>query len=133
MDDAANRTVLISPVPAPVLRTCRKTLVAAKSSKAEVDRRVDAIARLLINAASTSQVLRFASAEWGVTKRQAETYIARARRIVRDDYSQERADYLASRLAVLDSITQKAIKCGQLSAAVGAVRLGAELTQLLNK
>ena len=104
-----------------------------RCTTAEADRRVDTMARMLISAGTTSQILRFSSAEWGVTKRQAETYLARARRIVRDDYSQERADYLASRLAVLDSITQKAIKCGQLSAAVGAVRLGAELTQLLNK
>lgn len=107
--------------------------MAKKSSKAEVDRRVDAIARLLMDAATTSQVLRYCAAEWGVNKRQAETYLARARQVIRDDYSQERADYLASRLAVLDSVAQKALKCGQLSAAVGAVRLGAELTQLIGK
>ncbi|UPM50135.1 hypothetical protein MY494_12655 [Synechococcus sp. A10-1-5-1] len=84
-----------------------------------------------MNAATTSQALRYAAVEWGVSKRTAETYLARARQIIRDDYSQERADYLASRLAVLDCVAQKAIKCGQLSAAVGAVRLGAELAQLV--
>lgn len=105
----------------------------ARQSAAEIERRIDVVARMLVNAASTSQVLRFCSVEWGVSKRQAETYLARARAIVREDYSQERSDFLASRLGVLDSITQKAIKSGQLSAAVGSVRLAAELTQLLKK
>ena len=105
----------------------------ARQSAAEIDRRIDVIARMICNSASTSQILRFCSVEWGVGKRQAETYLARARETVRQDYSQERCDFLASRLGVLDSITQKALKAGQLSAAVGSVRLAAELTQLLAK
>lgn len=104
-----------------------------KSSKAEIDHRIDVIARMICNAASTSQILRYCSVEWGVGKRQAETYLARARETVRQDYSQERADFLASRLGVLDSVIQKAIKSGQLSAAAGALRLQTELTQLLQK
>ena len=68
-----------------------------------------------------------------MSRRQAETYLARAREQVRQDYSLERAEFLASRLGVLDSITQKAIKSGQLSAAVGSVRLSAELAQLLGR
>ena len=88
---------------------------------------------MLVNAASTSQILRFCSVEWGVGKRQAETYLARAREQVRIDYSQERAEFLSTRLGVLDSIIQKSIKAGQLSAACGAVRLQAELAQLIDK
>ena len=107
--------------------------MARKSSNAEIDHRVDTVARMICNAASTSQILRYCSLEWGVSRRQGETYLARARETVRQDYSQERCDFLASRLGVLDSITQKALKAGQLSAAVGSVRLAAELTQLLNK
>lgn len=107
--------------------------MAKKSSKHEVEHRVDVIARMIVNAATTSQVLRYCSVEWGVSKRQAETYLARAREAVRQDYSLERAEFLASRLGVLDSVTQKAVKSGQLSAAVGSIRLQAELAQLLSK
>ena len=107
--------------------------MAKKSSKVEIDHRIDVIARMIVNAATTSQILRFCAVERGVKRRQAETYFARARETVRQDYSQERADFLASRLGVLDSVIQKAIKSGQLSAAAGALRLQTELTQLLQK
>jgi len=103
------------------------------ANKAEINRRVHEVARLICNSATTSQVLRFCSVEWGVSSRQAQTYLARARELVKADYSVERAEFLASRLGVLDSITQKALKCGQLSAAVGSVRLAAELARLLDK
>lgn len=105
----------------------------SRCSAAEADARVDTLARLLVEAKSTSWLLRFASDEWGITKRQAETYLARARQQVRDDYSVERAEFLASRLGVLESIAAKALASGQLSAACGAVRLQAELAQLIDK
>ena len=105
----------------------------AKSSKHEVDKRIDTIARMICNASTTSQILRYCSVEWGVGKRQAETYLARAREVVREDYSTERAEFLASRLGILDSVIAKAVKSGQLSAACGALRLQTELTQLLQK
>jgi len=107
--------------------------MAGRVSAIEVDRRIDTLARMICNSASTSQLIRFCSVEWGICSRQAQKYVKRAREIVREDYSLERAEFLASRLGVLDSITQKAIKSNQLSAAVGSVRLAAELTQLLNK
>ncbi len=107
--------------------------MAKKSTKSEIDHRIDVITRMLMNAGTTSQILRYCSVEWGVGKRQAETYLARARDQVKQDYSLDRAEFLASRLGVLDSITQKAIKANQLSAAVGSVRLAAELARLLDK
>ena len=107
--------------------------MAKKSTKSEIDHRIDVITRMFMNAGTTSQILRYCSVEWGVGKRQAETYLACARDQVKQDYSLDRAEFLASRLGVLDSITQKAIKANQLSAAVGSVRLAAELARLLDK
>ena len=107
--------------------------MAKKSSKAEIDHRIDVIARMIVNAATTSQIIRYCSVEWGVGQRQAEKYLARARAIVREDYSQERADFLASRIGILDKVIQASIKSGQHSNAIGATRLQAELTQLLQK
>ena len=88
---------------------------------------------MIVNAATTSQIFRYAKVEWGVSESTALRYLKRARQAVRDDYSQERADFLASRLGVLESVIQKALKSGQLSAAAGALRLQTELTQLLQK
>ena len=64
-------------------------------------------------------------------KRQAETYIQRAREIIRADYSVERSDFLSTRLALLEEIIEASIRSKQHSNAVGALRLQAELTKLL--
>ena len=105
--------------------------VAKKATNAEIDHRIDVIARMICSAASTSQILRYCAVEWGVKQRQAETYIARARETVKQDYSQERGDFLASRLGVLDKVIQQSLKSGQHSNAIGAMKLQCQLTQLL--
>ena len=107
--------------------------MAKKSSKHEIDHRVDVIARMIVNAATTSQICRYAKEEWGVSRSSAERYLQRARAIVREDYSTERSDFLASRIGILDKVIQASIKSGQHSNAIGATRLQAELTQLLKK
>ena len=104
-----------------------------KSSKAEIDRRVHIVVKLLSSAKTTSYIVRFCSEEYGVTSRQAENYLRRAREIIRSDYSVERSDFLASRLALLDEVIEASIRCKQHSNAVGALRLQSELTQLLKK
>ena len=105
----------------------------ARQSAAEVERRINAVARMIVSASTQSQLLHFCSVEYGVSKRQAQNYIHRARAIVREDYSQERADFLASRIGILDKVIQASIKSGQHSNAIGAIRLQAELTQLFQK
>ena len=64
-------------------------------------------------------------------KRQAETYLQRAREIIKADYSVERSDFLGTRLALLDKIIQASIDSKQHSNAVGALKLQAQLTRLL--
>lgn len=103
----------------------------ARQLAAEVERRINAVARMLVNATTQSQLLHFCSVEYGVSKQQAQNYIHRARAIVREDYSQERADFLASRIGILDKVIQQSIESGQHSNAIGATRLQAELTQHL--
>ena len=63
----------------------------------------------------------------------AEKYLARAREVIKADYSVERSDFLGSRLALLDKIIQSSIDSKQHSNAVGALRLQAEITRLLDK
>lgn len=54
-----------------------------------------------------------------------------AREVIRSDYSVERHDFLGSRLALLDRIIESSINTKQHSNAVGALKLQAQLTRLL--
>ena len=67
----------------------------------------------------------------GVQKRQAETYLQRAREIIKADYSVERSDFLGTRLALLGEIIQASIDSKRQSNAVGALKLQAQPTRLL--
>jgi len=53
------------------------------------------------------------------------------REIIKADYSVERSDLLGTRLALLDKIIQASIDSKQHSDAVGALKLQAQLTRLL--
>ena len=55
----------------------------------------------------------------------------RTRKINRADYSVERSDFRGTRLALLDEIIEASIRCKQHSNAVGALKLQAQLTRLL--
>ena len=78
-----------------------------------------------------SYILRFCTEEWVVQKRQAETYLQRAREIIKADYSVERSDFLGMRLALLEEIIEASIRCKQNNNAIGALNLQAQLTGLL--
>ena len=105
--------------------------MAKKSTKAEIDGRVHTVVKLLSSAKTNSYILRFCTEGWGVQKRQAETYLKRAREIIKADYSVERSDFLGTRLALLDEIIEASMRCKQHSNAVGALKLQAQLTRLL--
>ena len=102
-----------------------------KSTNAEIDRRVHIVVKLLSSAKTNSYILRFCAEEWGVEKRQAENYLAKAREVIRADYSVDRSEFLGTRLALLDEIIEASIRCKQHSNAVGALKLQAQLTRLL--
>ena len=55
----------------------------------------------------------------------------RAREIIKAKYSVERSDFLCTRLAMLDEIMEACIRSKQHSNAVGALKLQAQLTRLL--
>ena len=103
-----------------------------KSTVTEVDQRIDRIARMLVNAGTSSQIRQFCRSEWGVSNATCDGYLKRARAIIRADYSTERQDFLASRLGVLDKVIQQSLKSGQHSNAIGAMKLQCQLTQLIN-
>ena len=105
--------------------------MAKKSDQAEIDRRIHTVVKLLSSAKTNSYILRFCTEEWGVQKRQDETYLQRAREIIKADYSVKRSDFLGTRLALLDEIIEASIRSKQHSNAVGALKLQARLTRQL--
>ena len=105
--------------------------MAKKSTNTEIDKRIHTIVKLLSSAKTNSYIHRYAKEEWGVSVSQADVYLRRARDIIRADYSIERHDFLASRLALLDKIVDSSINTKQHSNAVGALKLQAQLTRLL--
>ena len=107
--------------------------MAKRSTKAEKILRVNQIVRMLVNCASRSSIVQFASSEWGLTSRQADNYIAEAREILRNDADIERHDYLAARLQTIDKVIQQGLRQNQLSAVIGALKLQAEVLGLTNK
>ena len=102
-----------------------------KSCKFESEQRVALIARLLISGGRSSEACRYAAEQWGVGKRQAERYIAKARDLIRADMSMERSDFIAEKLSLMNEVQKKALQSNQLGAAIGAARLAAELAQVL--
>jgi hypothetical protein len=104
-----------------------------KANNAEIDRRIHEVVRLLSLATPNSAILHHCALEYGVNERQAKNYIARARDVIRADYSIERSEFLGTRMAILDKVIQRSIKENQHSNAVGALRLQAELARLLDK
>ena len=105
----------------------------AKSSAAEVDRRVHTLVKLLGEARTTSFINQFAKEQWGVSESQVYKYLKKAREVIRQDYTVERVDFLSSRLQMLDEIARASMASKQHSNAIGALRLQAELTRLLGK
>ena len=103
----------------------------ARISGVEKDLRVHQIAEMLVNGKRPSECVQHAAKTWGIAKRQADAYIAEARQVIRADYSADRSTFLAEKLAALAKVQEKAMESNQLGAAVGAVRLAAELAQLV--
>jgi hypothetical protein len=72
-------------------------------------------------------------ADWGVSERQVDEYITKARQLVEKDCEVSRPAFLAQSLASIREIQQAAFKRGQYMCALQAVRLQAELTGLAAK
>ena len=107
--------------------------MAAKSSKAEIDSRVHTVVRMLSVAKPCHEICSYAAGTWGVSESQARRYIARAREIIKEEYSVERSHFLGRQLAILDKVIESSIASGQHSNAVGALKLQAELARLLGR
>ena len=82
----------------------------AKSTKAEIDQRVQAIYLLLLRRETRTSILQFvANKGWG-SKRTADDYIKRARDLMREESQAERDDAISEHLALRRDLFNKAYK-----------------------
>ena len=98
-----------------------------KSTKLEIEERVNTVYQLLIKAHSRFQILQYAAAEWDLSSRQADEYIARARLLIQKDSEIERPEWLAAAIARLVKYEQKAGKDDNLQLAIKALETQAKL------
>ena len=101
--------------------------MAKKGTNVEVDARVNTVYDLLLHAYSRTQIVRYCAEEWDISERQAENYIARARKLQQQDAELERPEWLAAAIARLQDYEREARKRGNLGIAIKALENQAKL------
>ena len=98
-----------------------------RSTKVETEHRVNTVYKLLSEGNSRSQVIQFCSEKWGVTDRQGDTYMARAREKLLADCEMERPAWIAEALQRLRTYEQAAYKEKQNQTAINSIQAQAKL------
>jgi hypothetical protein len=108
--------------------------MGAKANKEIAAARVDRCVELISLCKSTAEIIKVGKAEWGLSERQIEVYICKARAKIRERFDQmDRKDWIASALERLDRVADMSIECRQHSNAIGALGLQAKLLQLTTR
>lgn len=102
-----------------------------RCTKAEFDYRCHRVARMMAQGATRSDVTQYAASEWGKKQRAVDVYIARAREILKEDWAQEREDYVATLLTQLNYVHKKGLETNQLAVVLGALNTAAKLAKVL--
>lgn len=98
-----------------------------KSTNVEIDERINTVYDLLLRAYSRTQIVRYCAEYWDIAERQAENYIARARKLQQLDAELERPEWLASAIARLQEYERRASDKDQISIALKALEDQAKL------
>jgi hypothetical protein len=92
-----------------------------RATKVDKAQRIAQIVRLISNGAVTSELVRFATAEWQVNTRQAENYIAEARKVIIADINRDRSVVVAEMMHTCQTIIKKGMQGGNYNAVLGAM------------
>ena len=103
-----------------------------RTSKNEHEFRVNKVARLMSVGTVRSDILQFATTEWGVTQRTVDSYISDAREILKQDFDIDRRQFTAEVLAQYASLAIEARKSGQLTVALGCINSMAKVGQVMS-
>ena len=97
---------------------------------ADLDLRIHAVVDQFTNGAMAGKVRQFCQTEWGISGRQADNYIAKARKLIQEDCRRERQEYAAEQVAILYKILERSMKSGNFACALGASQQLAKLCRL---
>jgi hypothetical protein len=107
-------------------------MATPKSTVQQTMERANRCARILANGGKRSDCIRFCAETWGVSSRQTDTYIKKARELMRADWDMERYEMVAELLSQSSTLQMEARKRGQLSVALGCINTAARLAQLVS-
>mgnify|MGYP001160809274 FL=1 len=99
----------------------------AKSTNVEIEERVNAVYKLLLQSYSRFEIVQYAAKEWGVQPRQADEYLARARQLIAKDSEIERPEWLAAAISRLVQYEKRAGRDENLQVAIKALETQAKL------
>ena len=103
-----------------------------RTSKNEHEFRVNKVARLMSVGTVRSDILQFATTEWGVSQRSIDRYIQEATVILKQDFDIDRRQFTAEVLAQYASLAKEARKSGQLTVALGCINSMAKVGQVMS-
>jgi hypothetical protein len=101
--------------------------MARKSTKDEIQARVNEVYGLLLRAYNHNQIVQYGSEKWNVSERQVRDYLAEARKLLSIDAEIARPQWLEAALARLQDYERIARENGQLGLAMAAVEKQARL------
>jgi hypothetical protein len=101
--------------------------VARKSTKDEIQNRVNEVYGLLLRAWNHNQIVQYGSEKWGISERQVRDYLAEARKLMALDAELERPQWLEAALARLQDYERIARENNQVGLAMTAVEKQARL------
>ena len=98
-----------------------------RSTKATLQARVDQCYRWISECQSRPDIIRLASDQWGVTDRQIDDYIKKAREQITKDWTIDRKEYVTQLSQKLEYVAKKSLESNQNSNAIGAYGLQARI------
>jgi hypothetical protein len=101
--------------------------MARKSTKDEIQNRVNEVYGLLLRAWNHNQIVQYGSEKWGISERQVRDYLAEARKLMALDAELERPQWLEAALARLQDYERIARENNQVGLAMTAVEKQARL------
>ncbi len=101
--------------------------MAKKSTKDEIQNRVNVVYDLILRSYTHHQIVQHGSELWGVSERQVRDYMAEARKLIALDSELERPQWLQAALARLQDYERLARDKGNLSIAIKALEDQAKL------
>jgi hypothetical protein len=101
--------------------------MARKSTKDEIQNRVNEVYGLLLRAWNHNQIVQYGSEKWGISERQVRDYLAEARKLMALDAEIERPQWLEAALARLQDYERIARENNQVGLAMTAVEKQARL------